>query len=142
MPNKKASAVWNGDLKNGSGKINSDSGVLSGAAFTFASRFEDAGETNPEELIGAAHAGCYSMALSNELHSAGHDSKSVSTKATVTLDMVDGAPTITTIKLVTEANVPGLDNEDFQKIAAATKDACPVSRALNSVEIQLEASLI
>ena len=141
MPNKKASAVWSGNLKNGSGKINSDSGVLSDAAYTFASRFEDAGETNPEELIGAAHAGCYSMALSNELHSAGHHSKSVETHATVTLDTVDGTPTITTIKLVTEAHVPGLDNDEFQKIAKATKDACPVSRALAGVKIELEATL-
>jgi osmotically inducible protein OsmC len=141
MPNKKASAVWNGNLKEGNGKINSESGVLSDAAFTFASRFEDAGQSNPEELIGAAHAGCYSMALSNELHGAGYDSKSVSTKATVTLDMVDGNPTVTTIKLVAEANVPGLSDSEFQKIASATKDACPISRALAGVEIVLEASL-
>ncbi len=142
MPNKKASAVWNGNLKEGSGTIDSESGVLSEDTFSFASRFEDANQTNPEELIGAAHAGCYSMALSNELHSAGHDSKNVSTKATVTLDMVDGAPTITTIKLVAQANVPGLDNEEFQKIASATKEACPVSRALAGTEIELEASLV
>jgi osmotically inducible protein OsmC len=142
MPNKKASAVWNGNLKEGSGTINSESGVLSDDAFSFASRFEDADQTNPEELIGAAHAGCYSMALSNELHSAGHDSNSVSTDATVTLDMVDGAPTVTTIKLVAKADVPGLDNDEFQKIASATKDACPISRALSGVEIKLEASLI
>lgn len=141
MPNKKASAVWNGNLKEGNGKINSESGVLNDAPFSFASRFEDAGQSNPEELIGAAHAGCYSMALSNELHSAGHDSKSVSTKATVTLDMVDGNPTVTTIKLVAKADVPGLSDSEFQKIASATKDACPISRALAGVEIELTASL-
>ncbi|MEO9885806.1 MAG: OsmC family protein [Balneola sp.] len=141
MPNKKASAVWNGNLKEGSGTINSESGVLDKAAFSFASRFEDKEQTNPEELIGAAHAGCYSMALSNELHSAGHDSKSVDTKATVTLDMVDGNPTITTIKLTAVADVPGLSDSEFQKIATATKDACPVSRALSGVEIELDASL-
>ncbi len=140
MPDKKASAVWNGDLKGGSGTMSSDSGVLTNAAYTFASRFEDDGKSNPEELIGAAHAGCYSMALSNELHKAGHDSKSVSTTATVTLEMIDGKPTISTVKLVTVAEVPGLSNEDFQKIAEATKAACPVSRALNA-NIELDASL-
>ncbi len=141
MPIKKASAVWNGNLKEGNGSINSESGVLSEAAFTFASRFEDEGKSNPEELIGAAHAGCYSMALSNELHSAGHDSKSVSTYADVSLEMVDGTPTITKIKLTTKADVPGLSDSEFQKIASATKEACPVSRALESVDIELEASL-
>ncbi|MEP1151442.1 MAG: OsmC family peroxiredoxin [Balneola sp.] len=141
MPNKNASAVWNGNLKEGSGTINSESGVLSEASFTFASRFEDADQTNPEELIGAAHAGCYSMALSNELHGAGHESNSVETKATVTLEMVDGTPTITTIKLTTTADVPGLSDSEFQKIASATKDACPVSRALAGTKIELDASL-
>lgn len=142
MPNKKASAIWSGNLKEGSGTINSESGVLSRDAFSFASRFEDKEQTNPEELIGAAHAGCYSMALSNELHSAGYESKSVSTKATVTLDMVDGNPTITTIKLTAEADVPGLSDSEFQKIATATKDACPVSRALAGTDIELDASLV
>ncbi|GAB5409955.1 MAG: OsmC family protein [Balneolaceae bacterium] len=140
MPDKKASALWNGDLKGGSGTMSSESGVLEGAAYTFASRFEDEGKSNPEELIGAAHAGCYSMALSNELHKAGHDSKSVDTKATVTLEMIDGAPTISTIKLVAVADVPGLSDSDFQKIAEATKAACPVSRALTA-KIELDASL-
>ena len=121
--------------------MSSESGVLANAAYTFASRFEEDGKSNPEELIGAAHAGCYSMALSNELHKAGHDSKSVDTKATVTLEMVDGAPTITTIKLVTVADVPGLDNDKFQEVATATKSACPVSRALSAAEILLDASL-
>lgn len=121
--------------------MNSESGVLDGAAYTFASRFEDEGKSNPEELIAAAHAGCYSMALSNELYKAGHNSNSVETNATATLEMVDGAPTITTIKLVAVADVPGLSDDEFQKIAAATKDACPVSRALESVDIQLDASL-
>ena len=140
MPDKKASAVWNGDLKGGSGTMSSESGVLENAAYTFASRFEEDGKSNPEELIGAAHAGCYSMALSNELHKAGHTSKSVSTKATVTLEMIDGAPTISTVKLVAVADVPGLSDSDFQTIAEATKKACPVSRALTA-KIELEASL-
>lgn len=140
MPDKKASAVWNGDLKGGSGTMSSESGVLEGAAYTFASRFEEDGKSNPEELIGAAHAGCYSMALSNELHKAGHESKSVNTKATVTLEMIDGKPTISTVKLVAVADVPGMSDADFQKIAEATKAACPVSRALTA-KIELDASL-
>ncbi|MEQ9309620.1 MAG: OsmC family protein [Balneolaceae bacterium] len=140
MPDKKASALWNGDLKGGSGTMSSESGVLDGATYTFASRFEDQGKSNPEELIGAAHAGCYSMALSNELHKAGHKSKSVDTKATVTLEMIDGAPTISTIKLIAVADVPGLSDSDFQEIAEATKAACPVSRVLNA-KIELDASL-
>lgn len=141
MPDKKASALWEGDLKGGSGTMSSESGVLNRAAYSFASRFEDEGKSNPEELLGAAHAGCYSMALSNELHKAGHNSKSVDTKATVTLEMIDGAPTISTIKLVAVADVPGLSDSDFQEIAEATKVACPVSRALTA-SIELKASLM
>ena len=141
MPNKKASAVWNGNLKEGNGTMSSGSGVLNEAAFTFASRFEDEGKSNPEELLGAAHAGCFSMAFSNELHKAGFDSKSVSTEATVTLEPVDGKPTVSTIKLVTVAEVPGIDEDKFQEIAAATKVACPISRALAVPNIELEATL-
>lgn len=141
MPDKKASAVWSGDLKGGSGTMSSESGVLNDAAYSFASRFENEGKSNPEELLGAAHAGCYSMALSNELHKAGHESNSVDTKATVTLEMIDGAPTISIIKLVAVADVPGLGDSEFQKIAEATKNACPVSRVLNA-DIQLDASLV
>lgn len=139
MPDKKAEALWNGDLKSGNGVMKLGSGSFEGK-YTFATRFEDADGTNPEELIGAAHAGCYSMALSNELAKAGHNTQSVETKATVTLEPVNGAPTISTIKLVAVANVPGLGDEEFQKIAAATKDACPVSRVLNA-NIILDASL-
>lgn len=140
MPDKKASAVWNGDLKSGNGTVEVESGAFE-SSYTFASRFEQGEGTNPEELIGAAHAGCYSMALSNELHSAGHESNSVDTKAVVTLETVDGAPTISTIKLTAVADVPGMDESEFQKIAEATKEACPVSRALKAVKIELEASL-
>jgi len=140
MADKKAKAIWNGDLKTGEGKASLESGLFDGP-YTFASRFEDGEGTNPEELIAAAHAGCYSMALSNELAKAGHNPKSVDTQAVVTLDTVDGAPTITTIKLISEATVPGLDNEEFQQIAAATKEACPVSRVLAGAEIHLDATL-
>lgn len=139
MPDKKAEARWSGDLKNGDGTVKLGSGLFEGP-YTFASRFEDGKGTNPEELIAAAHAGCYSMALSNELSKAGHDTKNVETKATITLETVDGAPTISKIKLTAVATVPGLSDDEFQKIADATKEACPVSRALN-MEILLEASL-
>lgn len=141
MPDKTASAVWNGNLKEGNGTMSSESGALENAAFTFASRFEEEGKSNPEELIAAAHAGCYSMALSNELHKAGFASESVETKATISLGPVDGKPTIHTIKLVTTATVPGMSQEEFTPIAEATKEACPVSRALN-MEIVLEATLV
>ncbi|MBO6537553.1 MAG: OsmC family protein [Balneolaceae bacterium] len=139
MPDRKAEAMWNGDLKSGNGNLKLGSGMFEGA-YSFVSRFEDGEGTNPEELIAAAHAGCYSMALSNELAKAGHDTKSVDTKATITLEMIDGAPTISKIKLNATATVPGLDNDEFQKIAEATKDACPVSRVLNA-QIILEAEL-
>ncbi|MBO6794483.1 MAG: OsmC family protein [Balneolaceae bacterium] len=139
MPDRNAEAKWNGDLKNGNGNLKLGSGMFEGA-YTFVSRFENGDGTNPEELIAAAHAGCYSMALSNELAKAGHDTKSVDTKATITLEMIDGAPTISKIKLSATATVPGLGDEDFQKIAEATKEACPVSRALNT-QIILDAKL-
>ncbi len=139
MPDRNAQALWNGDLKSGNGTVTVGSGLFEGP-YTFVSRFESGEGTNPEELIAAAHAGCYSMALSNELAKAGHDTKSVDTKATISLEMIDGAPTITKIKLVAIATVPGLTNDEFQKIAEATKDACPVSRALN-MQIILDAKL-
>ena len=139
MPDKKAEALWNGDLKSGNGTVKLGSGLFEGP-YTFVSRFEDGSGTNPEELIAAAHAGCYSMALSNELAKAGHDTQSVETKATISLEFVDGAPTITKIILDAVANVPGLSDDDYQPIASATKDACPVSRALN-MEIILNATL-
>lgn len=139
MPDKKAEALWNGDLKSGNGTVKLGSGLFSGP-YTFVSRFEDGSGTNPEELIAAAHAGCYSMALSNELSKAGHNTQSVETNATISLEFVEGVPTITKIILDAVANVPGLSDADFQPIAEATKNACPVSRALN-MEIILNASL-
>lgn len=139
MADRNAEALWNGDLKGGNGTVKLGSGLFEGP-YTFVSRFENGEGTNPEELIAAAHAGCYSMALSNELAKAGHDTQSVDTKATISLEFVDGAPTITKIVLNATATVPGLGNDDFQKIAEATKDACPVSRALN-MEIILNAKL-
>lgn len=109
--------------------------------YSFVSRFEDGAGTNPEELIAAAHAGCFSMALSAALGRAGHDPESVSTTAKVQLDKGDSGFSITTITLVTNASVPGIDDAQFQQIAAEAKANCPVSRALAGVDIKLEATL-
>ncbi len=110
--------------------------------FSFQSRFESGAGTNPEELIGAAHAGCFSMALASNLSKAGHDPKRINTTAIVTLDMVDGAPKITTIELNTEAEVPGIEDAAFQEQAQKTKTGCPVSKALAGTEIKLNAKLV
>ncbi|MEX2456886.1 MAG: OsmC family protein [Balneolaceae bacterium] len=139
MPTKKADAVWKGDLKSGKGTMNVESGIFKGASYSFATRFEDKEGTNPEELIGAALAGCFSMALSNELDSAGFTPESVSTKAEVTLDGSKGA--ITTIKLITNAVVPNIDESKFNEIANGAKKGCPASKALTGVTIELDATL-
>lgn len=138
MPTKNANAQWNGDLKSGKGTMELESGSYKGN-YTFASRFEDGKGTNPEELIGAAHAGCFSMALSNELDEAGYEPKSVKTKAEVTLDGSKGE--ITGIKLITQADVPDIDDDTFQEIADGAKEGCPVSKALAATNITLEATL-
>lgn len=138
MPKKKAEAIWKGDLKTGNGTMKLESGSYEGD-FSFATRFGDKAGTNPEELIGAAHAGCFSMAFSNELDKAGFTPNSVETHAEVTLDGNDGA--ITTIKLITKGNVPKINNDKFQEIAQAAKKGCPVSKALTGVDIELDASL-
>ncbi|HLR31082.1 MAG TPA: OsmC family protein [Fodinibius sp.] len=138
MPTKKASAQWNGDLKSGNGTMELESGSYKGN-YSFATRFEDKEGSNPEELIGAAHAGCYSMALSNELAQAGHNPQSVKTEAEVTLD--GNKVEISGIKLIAEADVPDLDEDTFQEIAEGAKEACPVSKALAGVNITLEATL-
>jgi lipoyl-dependent peroxiredoxin len=135
-----ASAVWNGDLKSGKGKISSESGSISEQAYGFENRFENEPGTNPEELIAAAHAGCYSMALSNELASAGLNPSSVATKATVTLEKVEGGFAITKVHLDVDAKVPGADQARFDEIANAAKTGCPVSKVLNA-EITLTARL-
>ena len=136
---RKAQAEWKGDLKGGSGTM-SIGGRFSGP-FTFSSRFEEGAGSNPEELLAAAHAGCFSMALSHGLAEAGHTPTRVSTTANVTLGMTDAGPTITTIELVADAEVPGIDAAEFQSIAEATKSGCPVSRALAGPEITLQATL-
>jgi osmotically inducible protein OsmC len=136
----KGSAEWKGDVPTGSGTFTAGDSIAGESSFT--SRFEDGPGANPEQLIAAAHASCFSMALSNLLAQAGSPPDSVHTDATVTLRLVDGAPTITSIALVTVGRVPGIDEAAFQEHAAAAKAGCPVSRALAGVgEITLEATL-
>jgi osmotically inducible protein OsmC len=141
MAQRKGSAVWNGTLKGGGGTMKLGSGAYEGP-FSFSSRFESGSGTNPEELIGAALAGCFSMALSANLEKAGHPAKRVSTTANVKLDMVDGGPKITTIELENESEVPGIDEGSFQEQAEKTKTGCPVSKALTGTDIKLNAKLI
>ncbi|MEQ9400007.1 MAG: OsmC family protein [Longimicrobiales bacterium] len=140
MPVRSAKAEWKGDLRSGNGTVTSQSGALDGQ-YSFGSRFEEGTGTNPEELIAAAHAGCYSMALSNMLAEAGHTADSVKTTAKVHLEM-DGGPKITRIELVCRASVPGLDAGGFAEKAEAAKDGCPISKALGAVEITLDAALV
>ena len=141
MPIREGSAEWRGDLRNGSGTVSVESGLFSGQ-YSFRTRFEDGPGTNPEELIGAAHASCFAMALSNILAEAGHVADSVSASAKVELQPVDGIPTITRIQLITEGQVPGIDEGQFADYAGQAKAGCPVSRALAGVgEIELQATL-
>ena len=141
MAERKGSAVWEGTLKEGKGTMKLGSGAYEGP-YSFSSRFENASGTNPEELIAAAEAGCFSMALSSNLEKAGHPAKRISTTAKVKLEMVDGSPKITVIELQTEADVPGIDDKAFQEQAEKTKAGCPVSRALAGTEIKLTATLV
>ena len=136
----KGTAEWKGDLRSGSGTFTAG-GSISGE-YSFRSRFEDGPGANPEQLIAAAHASCFSMALSNMLAQAGTPPESVRTEATVTLATVGGSPTISKIELTTTGRVPGLSKEDFERYANDAKAGCPVSKALASVpEITLEATL-
>ncbi|MBB5754151.1 OsmC family protein [Prosthecomicrobium pneumaticum] len=141
MPVRKSQAEWNGDLKSGSGRVKFESGAFEGQ-YNFSSRFEDGTGTNPEEMIAAAHAACFSMALAAGLSGAGHKPDSVKTIAKVKIDAIPGGFEITGITLVTEAAVPGLEDGAFQKIAEATKEGCPVSKALKAVPITLNAKLV
>jgi osmotically inducible protein OsmC len=141
MATRNGSAEWNGDLKEGSGRLTVGDGVWTGD-YSFASRFEEGEGTNPEELIAAAHAGCFTMALSLALGDAGHPPESINTTAKVQLRNIEGLPTIDQIKLETEASVPGVDDAQFQELAEAAKAGCVVSRALAGVEvIELSAKL-
>jgi osmotically inducible protein OsmC len=141
MATRNGTAEWRGDLQSGGGTLALGSGLFEGM-YSFKTRFEDEPGTNPEELIAAAHASCYSMALSNIMAGDGHTAESVKTTAKVHLRMVDGAPTIAQIDLVTEGRVPGIDQAQFSDYAEQAKAGCPVSRALAGVgEITLDATL-
>jgi osmotically inducible protein OsmC len=138
---RSASAVWNGSLKEGKGTISSQSGALKAMQYSFAARFESGVGTNPEELIAAAHAGCFTMALSAELGNANFTPESIETSAVVTLDL-HGTPTVTKIHLTTKAKVPGIDKAKFDEIANGAKAGCPISRLLAAAEITLDATLL
>lgn len=136
MATRTAEAVWEGNLREGKGRLKLGSGAYEGP-YSFQSRFESGAGTNPEELIGAAHAGCFSMALSAGLTKAGITAKRIHTTARVHLDNVDGGFKITRIELATDAEVPGIDEHAFREHAEAAKKGCPVSKALTGVEISL-----
>jgi lipoyl-dependent peroxiredoxin len=138
---RKASAVWNGSLKEGKGKISTESKVLSNAQYSFSTRFENGIGTNPEELIAAAHAGCFSMALSAQLGGAGMTPESIETTAAVTLEKLEAGFTVTKIHLDVSAKVPGADAAAFEKAAQDAKAGCPISRLLKA-EITMSAKLI
>ena len=137
---RNASAVWKGDLKSGKGTISTNSGVLSDTQYSFKTRFEDGKGTNPEELIAAAHAGCFSMAFSSELDKLNLTAESIRTTASVSLEKTDAGFTITAVHLDMKARIPGADKETFEKAANNAKKGCPVSRVLNT-EITLDAAL-
>lgn len=137
---RKGSAVWKGGLKDGNGQVSTGSGGLSGAPYTFASRFESGGKTDPEELIAAAHAACFSMALSGQLGAANLKADSIATTATVTMEKTDAGMTVTASHLVVKAKVPGADRAAFEKAANNAKAGCPISRLLNA-KITMDASL-
>jgi lipoyl-dependent peroxiredoxin len=137
---RKGSAVWRGGLKDGDGVVSTESGVLSSVPYSFAKRFGDEAGTNPEELIGAAHAGCFSMAFSAQLGEAGFEAEKIETTATVTLENVAGGFAITTVHLDVQASVPNLDERKFQEIAKKAKEGCPVSKLFNA-EITMDAKL-
>ena len=140
MVKRVADAQWQGDLQSGSGSVALGSGAFKGA-YSYKSRFEEGSGTNPEELLGAAHAACYSMALAFALAQAGHPATQVHTKATVNFGPVSGGFAISRIDLQTEGKVPGIDAATFQKFAGEAKVQCPLSKALASVEITLAAKL-
>ncbi|MCL4524763.1 MAG: OsmC family protein [Acidobacteria bacterium] len=135
-----AAAVWQGDLKTGKGSLSSASGVLKSTPYSFATRFGDTPGTNPEELIAAAHAGCFTMALSAQLSGAGLTAERLETTATVTMDKLDAGWTITAVHLDLKAKIPGASRDVFDKAAADAKATCPVSRVLNA-KITLAATL-
>ena len=138
---RKASAVWNGGIKDGGGTISTDSGVLSDTQYSFSTRFEDGIGTNPEELIAAAHAGCFSMALSGQLGAAGLTADSINTTAAVRLEKLEAGFAITKVHLDVTAKIPGADDAAFQTAAANAKAGCPISKLLKA-EITMDAKLV
>ncbi len=140
MPTRNAEATWEGGLQGGKGSFKGESGAVDGA-YSVGSRFADAGGSNPEELLAAAHAACFSMALSAQLEKSGASPRRVHTRAACTVEKQGDGFTITTMKLRTTARVEGIDQERFHEIAQAAKEGCPVSRALEGVDIQLDAHL-
>ncbi|MHB1698925.1 MAG: OsmC family protein [Acidobacteriaceae bacterium] len=138
---RSASAVWHGSIKEGKGTISTQSGVLKDAQYSFSARFEDGIGTNPEELIGGAHAGCFSMALSGQLTAAGLPPESIETTADVFLIKDDKGFVINKIHLTTKAKVPGVSKEQFDELAEKAKSGCPVSRLFNA-QITLDATLL
>ncbi len=137
---RKASAIWNGGLKDGKGVVSTESGVLDNTKYSFHTRFEDAPGTNPEELIAAAHAGCFSMALSAELEKAGYKAEKIETEAILSFEKREEGFTVTRILLDTTAKVPGIEKPVFKDIAGRAKVGCPISRLLKT-EIVLDAKL-
>jgi lipoyl-dependent peroxiredoxin len=140
MPTRKAGAEWTGGLREGRGTFDSESGAI-GGAYSFGSRFGDAGGTNPEELLAAAEAACFSMALSGTLEKAGTPAERIRTDAACTVEKVGEGFTITTMRLRVRARVPGIEADAFRQAAQSTKESCPVSRALAGVTIEVEAEL-
>lgn len=138
---RKASAVWNGGLKAGKGAISTDSGALANTQYSFGTRFENGIGTNPEELIAAAHAGCFSMALSAQLEGAGLTADSINTTATVVMEKTDAGFTITNVHLDVKAKVPGATQQQFDTAAGSAKAGCPISRVLRA-EITMDAQLV
>jgi len=136
-----ASAVWHGSLKEGHGTISTQSTTLKDTQYSFKSRFEEGVGTNPEELIAAAHAGCFTMALTAQLTSDEHPPSTVETTAAVTLEITDDGPTVTKIHLTTRAEVPGIEVDKFNELAKKAKEGCPISR-LFKAEITLDAQLV
>lgn len=137
---RKASAHWQGGLKDGKGTISSESGVLSNTQYSFSTRFENGIGTNPEELIAAAHAGCFSMALSGQLGNAGMTPTSIDTNATVTMEKLDAGFTVTAVHLDVTVKIPGADKTAFEQAAQKAKEGCPISRLLKA-DITMTAKL-
>jgi lipoyl-dependent peroxiredoxin len=138
---RKGSAQWKGGLKDGKGTVSTASGVLKGTPYSFSSRFEGQQGTNPEELIGAAHAGCFSMALSGQLDAAGLKAESIDTTATVSLEKLEGGFAVTSVHLEVRAKVPGADQAKFDESAKRAKEGCPISKLLNTT-ITMDAKLV